>query len=293
MIIIKITHLSIAKWAIIKISLNFMYKFVTFFYFVTFLFLSFNSFSMEQSKIESLFLAIKKKNREKVQEILKSGVNINLELFNQTALMKACDIGDAEIVQLLVDYPGININFQNFIGTSALTFASYCDHIEVLKILLDQPNIKLNQSSTDVDQTLPGITAIFKAALQKNYISVKLLAAAGADIAKIKQSEAIEAAKDGQEICEQIFQAGSNGDINQIKNFVKSGFSLNARDFLNNTPLHYAVVFNDKCMIITLLGYNPKLICSKNNHNLTPIELALESDEWGVITLFLNLAYIS
>ena len=55
----------------------------------------------------------------------------------ETALIKACSVGDSDLVSRLVPVAGLDLNYQDDLGSSAADRASYHGHTECVKILAD------------------------------------------------------------------------------------------------------------------------------------------------------------
>ena len=66
------------------------------------------------------------------------GANVNTQTpAGATALMVACHAGDRDLVSLLLSRPDIHPDFQENDGWTALMFAAYFDHPEIVQILLN------------------------------------------------------------------------------------------------------------------------------------------------------------
>jgi ankyrin repeat protein len=93
---------------------------------------------------------------------------------HQTGLMRACEIGDLDIVKLYLDREGIDLNRRDHKGFTALdkAIASYRvtrDRLEVIKLLLGRDSIDLNHNARD------GLTVLHRACAYVNLLGVDLL----------------------------------------------------------------------------------------------------------------------
>ena len=66
----------------------------------------------------------KNNNLEGVSDCLSLGVDVNTTSGGWTGLMFACDYGNSAIVTRLVQFPAVDINFQNEFGDTAMHMAS-------------------------------------------------------------------------------------------------------------------------------------------------------------------------
>lgn len=80
-----------------------------------------------------------KNNQELVNQIDES---------NMTMLMWACDRGNLDIVKYLIEL-GADPNLQDTDGQSCLHYAVSCEHLEIIKYLVENKNVNLNLSDKD------------------------------------------------------------------------------------------------------------------------------------------------
>ena len=66
-----------------------------------------------------------------------------------TSLHKACSEGHADVVQLLLNQPGIQINAADQAGGTSLHVACFQGHADVVQLLLNQPGIQVNAAGQD------------------------------------------------------------------------------------------------------------------------------------------------
>jgi len=93
-----------------------------------------------------------------------------------SALMIAAGSGHGDIVDLLLQAPGININQRSGMGKTALLYAVEADETEVVRLLLAEPALDVNQCNSNDHSPL-----VVAAALGHTSIVCELLLAPGLD----------------------------------------------------------------------------------------------------------------
>ena len=108
---------------------------------------------------------------EVVQLLLQEdGIDINIaNKKGRTALYLASKAGHHEVVQLILEENGIGINKVNTKGESALYWASRMGHNEVVKLLLEENGVDINKANNK------GETALYPASKYGYYEVVQLL----------------------------------------------------------------------------------------------------------------------
>ncbi|KAH6614897.1 Glycerophosphoryl diester phosphodiesterase family-domain-containing protein [Boeremia exigua] len=101
------------------------------------------------------------------------------------ALALATKSNFVAIVKLLVD-AGVNVNYQNKQGETALHIAAQYGHVECAKALLERSNV--NNIDLDVPENTFEWTPLFNACVDNNFPVVELLATAGADLQRCDNS---------------------------------------------------------------------------------------------------------
>ena len=86
-----------------------------------------------------------------------------------TALLKAAADNSKEVVALLLDNPGVDVNVALDTGMTALHFAANEGHLEVVALLLKHPGVHVDAATDD------GFKALHLAALQGHLEVVALL----------------------------------------------------------------------------------------------------------------------
>ena len=92
--------------------------------------------AVNNSGYTPLIIAGYRNQMEVVKYLLESGVEVNKNAGEGTALMGACYKGNVELVKLLLKYKA-DVNAVNEKGTTALMFAVLIQNEELVKILLD------------------------------------------------------------------------------------------------------------------------------------------------------------
>ncbi len=168
--------------------------------------------------------------------------------------------GYNEILNLLVSFKGIDINYQCKSGYSALMVAAAADNVEIVRVLLERgcdPNLKnicgftaliiaaekghvnvvealLSNKNVLVDETdLNGGTALAFAAEMNHVDIVTMLIDRGSDI-NIQNDR-------GYTAC---MWAVKKGNVDVIKSFLASGYNLEIQNSIGRTVLHMACTSN-------------------------------------------------
>ena len=125
--------------------------------------------------MSELIAATKRKDLNKVEELIKSGANLNTkDTFGGTALIIASNIGHTEIVKLLIE-SGSDVNIASNDGRTALMKASgRRGDADIVKLLLE------NGADSDI-QNNGGSTALIYACKIGNIDIIKLLLENGAN----------------------------------------------------------------------------------------------------------------
>jgi len=131
-------------------------------------------------KIENndyITMASREGHKDIVAFLIEKGIDVNQKNQLQetgnggkNALLEACEYGHLDIVQMLLAYANVDVNALDQFGNTPLMLASMKDRREVVKVLLKQKNINVNQQDVKV-----GLCAIECASMSNNKEIVKLL----------------------------------------------------------------------------------------------------------------------
>ena len=108
---------------------------------------------MDENTYTLLYDSIYKNDISKVKELLPSvALTINDDYGFGTILYHACSYNKVEIVKLLLEQPNIDINIKkekDYNAHTPLHIACYHQYIEVVKLLLEQPFIDVNSQDNN------------------------------------------------------------------------------------------------------------------------------------------------
>ena len=213
---------------------------------------------------------------EAVQFLLVLGVNVNYSNSEgQTALISAstCTSGEEEVVQTLLS-AGANINRkdkygQNKAGWSAVMLASRNDHLQVVDLLL-KGNADPNA------QNLKGWTALIYASLNGDHQIVEILLKKGAN-PNISALDGLTA----------LMIASINDHLQVVELLLKEKCDPNAHDDEGWTPLMYAS--QNGCLQLAELLLKEKADPNaRNNKGSTALMFAIHNGHLQVVELLLR-----
>lgn len=216
-----------------------------------------------------LFMAIFKGDTAAVKHIInQQGTDVNAidPQFSRTPLMYAAGLGHHDIVKLLIEQPNIDINKKSGDGRSAISYAAQTGRTEVLKLLLKVPGIEINDDVKIRCEAGQEGHPLRLAVLYGQADAVQLLIdTLGIDVSS---TEALHlAAREGR------------ADIVKLLLNVP-GIDVNKATDNGSTPLHFAACsFNPEC--VELLLAVPSIDINKAaNNGRTPLEEAMLC-EWA------------
>ena len=192
-----------------------------------------------------------------VEELLLNGVDVNSSGNNgHTCLHYASGGGHTDIIQSLID-ANADVNKVDNYGSSVLGVASANGHLQITKLLL--------VAGAEVNKTNNiGSTPLHEACFYGKIQIVNTLLAAGADVNK--------ANKYGET---PLHIASMNGHLVTLRKLLAEGAKISQINDMGNTHLHYASasISGHFEIVKTLirLGAN---VCTKNNRNESPLEVA-------------------
>ena len=121
----------------------------------------------------NIFEAIDNNDIVRVKELLDSGIDVNIKNESgDTLLHIVCSYNsNIEIVKLLLEQPNIDMNTKNYYGKTPLYLACEENHVETVKLLLKHPDIDVNSKTNN------GKTSLHRACNINSIEIVKLLLA--------------------------------------------------------------------------------------------------------------------
>ena len=124
----------------------------------------------------ALFFAVKENLPGVVEQLVRRGADVNLALSaGSTPLHQAAGYGYLEVVRILLQAPGIRVNQLTVRGTAPVGIAARGGHKEIVRLILKK-GAAANIKSSD------GLTALHTAALHGHTAIVEMLLHAGADV---------------------------------------------------------------------------------------------------------------
>jgi ankyrin repeat protein len=176
---------------------------------------------------------------------------------NQTTLHMCAYLNNGAVAKLLVD-GGADVNVRDDSGVAPLAVAVACGHTDVLKVLLDHPDIDVDTQDND------GSSPLHRAMRAHQLHSLIALLQAGADPSLLNfrlHNSMLKAVGLG-------FLAG----VEELMKWCPDLINVAKKDGL--TPLHVAAA-NGYTDIVSLLASHPSCdINMKDSDNLTPLHIA-------------------
>ena len=249
-----------------------------------------------KSAVHPLHLAAYFGLTQVVSKLLRAGAPVNSrDSFATTPLMYATSGGHASVVQALIR-EGANPNLVCGRSSSSLHRAIAFNHVDVARILLDNPNIDLNILDTSRNDQTPLMLA---ASFQLSRIVPMLLHKPGLDInlqSGLDESTALTLAAssgDAQIVrqilshpnidvnkrnrwCTPLAQAAKYGSLSAVEALIDHGADPDIQEGADNasgTPLNRAIDYGYVSIVRLLLqrGANPKVL---DTHNRTIVHSA-------------------
>jgi ankyrin repeat protein len=178
-------------------------------------------------------------NANKVRLLLSKGarVNVRSKLGRTPLAIAAAYSGATEAARLLIEN-GADVNARDEAGASVLQQAALVNHVELARILLAK-----GADVNTVDGA--GVTPLMVAAANgsRNSEMINLLLQQGAAV-NVKCADALGVVKNGALQLGRLtplHMAAGVGNYGAVKNLVKAGADVNAKDIRDATPLVFAV----------------------------------------------------
>ena len=194
-----------------------------------------------------LIEAVRENHISIVKLLLEKGADINAtDVHKRTALMYAALTDNSEITELLLKNKA-DVNF-TLSGETALIIAAKCSHRKIIRLLSE------HKADINAKDSL-GQTAIFKAAINKDFKTVRLLRRLGAFRPKHIVDEYGRQIPGYQNV---LIEASRKGHFNKVKELVNKGTNINAADHEGLTALMRAAANNRKNIVEFLLQNKAK-----------------------------------
>ena len=191
---------------------------------------------------------------EEVRAALKRGDNVNSRgsLFKTTALMYAIYHNHNQVVKLLLDDPLLGVNSRNTDGETALHFAVDYGNLEAVQLLLADP--RLNSASPVANS---GDTPLMRAMkTRQNEMMSVLLAHKGMDVNRDRDTNGMTA----------VHIAIATSNMEGLELLLVSPSlrgALNAGDHISISPLMSAVMIENRTAQMSLLLKHPDIDVNK------------------------------
>ena len=201
----------------------------------------------------------------------------------QTAIHKASELGNIEIINILLDR-GVPVDLMDKTGIQPVHLAVESGSKEVVSFLLNKgANINATVGFTMLMPLLPGSTPLHVAAEKNDVDMLKFLLDHGAKVGVWEQVR-------GQT---PLHVAAERGNTETIEILLKAGIDINVRtkpsslgfgEGQQETPLHCAVIRNREMAVALLLanGADPTL---ENKSFATPLQLAIDLGHTNIADL--------
>lgn len=250
-----------------------------------------------------LWTAITSKKYDLVRLLLDNNANINEGYNGHTPLTYACKKNDTNLLNLLLQYPQLNVNSTNALGKTPLYIACLHGNFDIVKILLlHNANINyhnktgesalwaackygysnivdlLIQNNVDVNNTNSnGDSPLWAAMTSKNISIVKLLLQNNADVNQ----------KDMCNLDTPALFACEKQNIPLLKLLIRYNANINYTNMLGQTPLWIAINKKNIPLIELLLSNNADANKSYLNGN-TPLIIACKTGDSQLVKLLLD-----
>ena len=165
-----------------------------------------------------IYIAVELSHKEIVRYMISQDVRTDkLNSIGLLPIHRACDLGADDMLEALLDRPGINISVLDNYGWSPLHYATRCESLACIKMLIRYSSDIVNL------QTQDGSTALHVACHFHFFPAVKQLVASGADIniqSQVGWTPLIMASFEGQlDIVTELVMAGAKIDLRDDKGF--------------------------------------------------------------------------
>ena len=211
-----------------------------------------------------------KNNKDVIELLLKYGADVNSASSYYTVLSLAVKQSFRDIITLLLDHPGIEVDKKASDGRTALHEAVNSQNIPLINLLLDR--------GADINKAYKcGRTPIQSAVLQNNKDIVELLLDRGAEVNKDDTSKVTL-----------LLCAVNKGYIDIVRLLLDRGADINKADNSGRTPLQGAIQQNNKDIVELLLKHPNIEVNKADNSGRTPIQSAVLQNNKDIVELLLK-----
>ncbi len=216
--------------------------------------------SLAVNNITPVYLATVNSRIDVLPLLIKAGADLDIptveKLGKSTPLMAAVNNNNIDVVKLIANAKGTDLNTKNISGLSPLHWASYKNYTKIMDILIDA---HARVDITDNNNATP----LFQAVSENHIEAVKLLLAAGATV-NFKAKNNVTP-----------LMVARSADIAAL--LIAKGASVNAVRSDMVTPLNLAIASGDDKMIQLMLN-NQADIKAADKGGVTPLHLAIAKD---------------
>ncbi|STX28546.1 ankyrin repeat-containing protein [Legionella beliardensis] len=189
-------------------------------------------------------------------------------------LFLACQKGNLNAVQTLLNEKGIDINQAEESKKTPLYIACQNGYLDIVQALLSKENININQ--VDEDNTTP-----LHIACENGYLTIveELL----------KKKEAIDVNLENNDDVTPLYIACQNGHLAVVEALLgQKGIKINKAEKSHTTPLYSACENGHLAIVQALLRQEGIKINKANKDGATPLYIACQQGHTAIVELLLN-----
>ncbi len=247
-------------------------------------------------------------NIELVQKLLKKDININqIGDFEKTPLIAACERFQVDIVKLLLNQIGINIEWKDRHKKDVLDYACLQYETEIIQLLMTRDDVNINRPIDGEEFLLHWLYAnkymeLLYELLQRKDLDVNCKDANGqtllqeaCDKENLSLVEALLNHKNIEvnAINENTMQTAAHivcmkNNINFVKVLLNANADVNQEDINGLRPLHFACNFGNVDIVQALLLHDKTELFAKDDRGETAFDIAFRQDYSNIVVLFLN-----
>jgi ankyrin repeat protein len=221
---------------------------------------------------DALLISVKEGHTNTAELLIKSGADLDANLFGTPLLHVAANSGNIEVVKVLLNN-GADLNQRGAFGELALHWAAAKGHTDTAKLLLDagsEINIAVAKQRGDIDLIVEvEVNPVAEELISLEQAEAQIRAMrAGSGLQVIARPRVVFAIGDTP-----LHSASQWGHSETVKILVSRGADVNARNKFGESPLHYASIFRHKEVVRILLDAGAD-INALDNKGYSPLWLA-------------------